>query len=171
MPELRLTDRMSAPVWVLLAALISLFGNVAVHAEEEMFRWVDANGVINYSERKPRGVPESAITRIADRAPRPSTSPVAQTPIAAQSPVDTRPLNPEQQQMLDRLQTAESARQETVAQIRKDNCERSQRVLENLTSRGRVRVAAEDGSQRVMAEEERQARIAEAQRGIATNCA
>ena len=69
-----------------------------------------------------------------------------------------------------KLQANEQERQDTIAKIRKDNCERSRRVLDNLSSRGRIRLNQEDGSQRMMPEEERQQRIEEAQKGIVANC-
>ena len=42
---------------VLLAAIPLLMG-------AEVYRWVDANGVVNYSQIKPRGVPAEQLTSI-----------------------------------------------------------------------------------------------------------
>jgi len=72
--------------------------------------------------------------------------------------------------MLDQLQQAEKARRDEIARIREANCTRSREVLERLSVAGRIRVNDPDGQQRVMPEEERQQRIAEAQQGIVTNC-
>jgi len=43
-------------------------------------------------------------------------------------------------------------------------------VLDRLTSRGRIRVMGDDGVERVMPDQERRERIAEAQRSVAANC-
>ena len=52
-----------------------------------------------------------------------------------------------------------------------ENCQRSRDVLSRLTLKSRIRVRDEDGEYRVMPEEERQDRIAQAQEGIALYCA
>ena len=126
----------------------------------------------------PRDVPPHRVSILGDNAPAPAsnpTPPLTYTPSSDRQPgpsTSSQPddLNDEQKQMLAELEAAEASRQEMVAQVRKDNCERARRVLENLTNIGRVRVIAEDGTRSVLPEEERNARIAEAQRGIATNC-
>ena len=80
------------------------------------------------------------------------------------------PLNEDQQKMLRALEAAEQQRLEQVAKIRQDNCDRSRRVLANLSAKSRIRLRGEDGTERVLGEDERQERIAAAQRGVATNC-
>ena len=79
-------------------------------------------------------------------------------------------MNEDQQEMLRELQTAEADRQEQVARIRQDNCDRSRRVLNNLTAKDRVRVRDDNGIERSLPEDERQQRIADAQRGIVEFC-
>ena len=64
----------------------------------------------------------------------------------------------------------DQARKDEIAQIRAANCKRSQDVLANLSSSGRIRVKGPDGQEVKMPEEERQTRIAEAQQGVITNC-
>ena len=75
-----------------------------------------------------------------------------------------------QQEMLDRLQRQEQQRQDDLARVKAENCERSRSVLARLTIKDRIRVQGEDGYQRIMGEDERQSRIAEAQQGIARYC-
>ena len=137
----------------------------SVHAET--YRWVDENGVVNYSQRKPRGVEAEVI---GSTAPAPATAAAA----APQPGVSDTPaadnLTAEQQEMKAELEAAELERQEQIAKIRQDNCERARRVLANLSSEGRIRIQDEQGNQRAMPEEERQQRITEAQKGIVSNC-
>jgi len=154
---------------VILSALVS------IPSAADTYRWVDDNGVVNYAERKPRGVPDSRITRVAGMTTRggASSSPApASTPTPGFRPQtqDEVELSSDQQEMLRGLQQAESDRQAQVAQIKQDNCERSRRVLANLTAKDRIRVRSETGIERVLPEEERQEKIAAAQRGIVENC-
>ena len=72
--------------------------------------------------------------------------------------------------MLNDLQSAEAARKQEVARIRESNCERSRRVLDRLSATARIRVRDDSGEERIMGEDERQNRIAEAQQGVAENC-
>jgi hypothetical protein len=152
---------------------------MAVSSHADTYRWVDDNGVVNYSERVPRGIPSERVTKMADSSAKhkgaSATTQAGDTSTAALSGTGTsqraqQPLNEDQQNLLEGLQAAEQQRQEQVARIRQDNCERSRRVLNNLSVRSRIRIRAEDGSERVLSEEERQERIADAQRGVAENC-
>lgn len=154
---------------VMLSALVS------IPSAADTYRWVDDNGVVNYAERKPRGIPDSRITRVASvttRGGASSTSAPASTPASSFRPQtqDQVELNDEQQEMLRGLQQAEVDRQAQVAQIKRDNCERARRVLSNLTAKDRIRVRSETGIERVLPEDERQDKIAAAQRGIVENC-
>ena len=150
--------------------------------QADTYRWVDDSGVVNYSELKPRDVPADRVTLIAsektDRRAQQSNRRSASTsqlavvarPVAASNNVDDENLSRVQREMLRNLQQAESGRQQQVARIRQDNCDRSRRALSNLSAKDRIRVRADDGSQRVLPEEERQQRIREAQQGVVVNC-
>jgi Domain of unknown function (DUF4124) len=131
----------------------------------EIYRYVDANGVVNYVQQLPYGVQGERIQTVSGAA----TEVQATTPETAK-PAAQAPLDPKQQAMLDQLRKTEQARREEIARIREANCTRARDVLERLSVRGRVRVNDADGQQRMMPEEERQQRIAEAQQGIVTNC-
>ncbi len=146
---------------------------IAMPAVAETWRWVDAEGVVNYSERKPKDVDAELVgevrkagtrRRVRDEAP---PAPPPAIPGATQAQPD---LTARQQEMLAELENAEADRQTQVAQLREENCATARRVLENLTVRDRVRVRMENGTTRVLEEEERQARIADAQQGIVVNC-
>jgi len=135
----------------------------------EAWVWTDANGVQNYSQQAPPpGVKAERIrfdeggATVRVQAP-PASSPEATTPTQQN-------LTPEQQSMLENLKRAEDARQAEVARIREANCVKAREVLERLSVTGRIRVRDESGEERAMSEEERQARIAEAQQAIVVNC-
>lgn len=149
---------MPARVFLLLFSLPLLMG-------ADIYRYVDANGVVNYVQQLPYGVQGERIRTVAGA---PTVSEAAAPPAPAEPTAP--PLDPKQQAMLDDLKKADQARKEEIARIREANCIRSQDVLEKLSATGRIRVKAADGQERVMPEEERTARIEEAQRGVVTNC-
>ena len=163
-------------LWALICVLGSATGFVT-SASADTYMWVDNNGVVNYAERVPRGVPLDRVTRVSDNSLGPSSTPPQALPeitsrsqARQQNTADNEDLNEDQQEMLAELQSAEQNRQAQVAKIRQDNCERARRVLANLNGTGRIRVVGDDGERRVLDENDRSQRIAEAQRGIATNC-
>ena len=136
-------------------------------AAAEIYRWVDASGVVNYTQQKPRDMDSQKVTtdrgatRVVTETPAPAETPTA-------SPMDE--LSDAQRAMLKDLQAAELARQAEVTKIREDNCEKSRSVLSRLSATQRIRVNDDSGNQRIMPEDERQRRIEEAQLGIAQNC-
>ena len=149
---------MSVRLIILAVSLPFLMGS-------EIYRYVDANGVVTYAQQLPYGVKGEQIRTMAG-APSvamPATPPKTEEP-------EQPALSPQQQAMLDNLKKTEEARKEEIARIREANCTRSKDVLERLSSVGRIRVKGPDGQEVKMPEEERQSRIEEAQRGIVANC-
>jgi len=146
--------------------LVALILSLPLLMGSEIYRYVDANGVVTYAQQLPYGVKGEQIKTMAG-APT-----VAVQATAPQSEQPAQPvLTPQQQAMLDDLKKAEQARKDEIARIREANCTRSKDVLERLSTAGRIRVKGPDGQEVKMPEEERQSRIEEAQRGIVTNCA
>ena len=143
-----------AKTLLLLAAVPLLMG-------AEVYRWVDANGVVNSSQMKPRGVAAEQI------ATDPGAPPA--TPEAAPAPASSE-LSTEQRRVRRDLQQQERTRQQDVAEIRAANCAHAQRTLEQLTVRSRVNLTEEDGTVRTLSEQERQARIKEAQDAVVEHC-
>ncbi len=145
--------------------LLVLVLSLPVLMGSEIYRYVDANGVVTYAQQLPYGVKGEEIHTV-DGAPSVA---VAAAPPKTEKPAEPQ-LSPQQQAMLDKLKAAETARKDEIARIREANCTRSKEVLAKLSSAGRIRVTNPDGQEVKMPEEERQSRIAEAQRGIVTNC-
>ncbi len=143
---------------VLVLALPCLMG-------AEVYRWVDANGVVNYTQQPPREVESQQITTRLGAPSVVSTVPATIAPDANQQ----ADLTIDQQAMLEDLRQAEATRQGEVAKIRTSNCGQARTMLERLQARGRVRVR-DGNSERVMGEDERQQRISDAQEGVAINC-
>jgi hypothetical protein len=156
-----------------LAALPLLLG-------AEFYQWVDDDGVVTYSQQAPRDR-ESQRVRIGAAGSQTSPSrsadpadPAAPAELPAElDPTPARqPSSPEaeHQAQLERLQAAEEARQKEIAAIRQTNCERARTVLERLQSAPLIRVQDEQGRDRLLDDDELQARIAEAQKAVAENC-
>ena len=110
----------------------------------ETYTWTDEYGVVNYSERMPRGVPTSRVSKLSDNALPPSsnpTPPLTYSPSSSSVSSSSTPprtpeqpdLSEEQQQMMADLQTAEDERVKQLAALRQDNCDRARRVLSNLS--------------------------------------
>jgi len=157
------------PRFALFSCLCSLMLLLSPAARaDEIYRWIDENGVVNYTQIKPVGVEAEAVsTRGGTRSSGRASPPRAPEPARSQP----QELSPEQQEMLADLEAAEAARERELARIRQENCVKAQRVLARLLERPRIRVREAGGSEaRLLNEEERQARIDEAQRGIAANC-
>jgi len=147
--------------------LIAISGQSAA---DQIYRWVDDKGVVNYTQLKPRDGDAEAITtqggvHAARAEPAPSTTAAAVT-----DPATGQPLSPEQEQMLEGLRAAERSRQAEIAKLKAENCQQSKDILARLTVKNRIRVRGDDGEYRVMAEDERESRISEAQKNIALYC-
>lgn len=157
-------------------AFVTILLPLLMGASAGIYRWVDDDGVVNYSQLKPEGVDAELVSadtgqRVVSRTPSNQGSAAAGDAELAEGLGDEdAQLTESQQEMLRDLRNAEQQRQQEVARIREANCEQAREVLERLTSRGRIRVQGEDGQERVLPEEERQSRIDEAQRAVAANC-
>lgn len=158
-------------------AFVTLLLPLLLGASAGIYRWVDEEGVVNYSQLKPEGVESELVSadtgqRVVTRTPSSEASAATDDADLAEGLGDEEAqLNESQQEMLRDLRNAEQQRQQEVARIREANCQQAREVLDRLTSRGRIRVQGEDGQERVLPEEERQSRIDEAQRAVAANCA
>lgn len=133
----------------------------------DVYRWVDTEGVVNYTQLKPAGIASQRISTGAAGAIRFTQVKDERAGL----PGDTGPeLSLDQQTMLQDLQAAEQARQNDFVRVKGANCDKSRNVLNRLSRSERIRVRDESGSERIMGETERQRRIGDAQRGIAENC-
>jgi hypothetical protein len=146
-----------------IAAVLTLSSATAI--ADEIYRWVDENGVVNFTQQKPRDTEAEAIATDTPRVFSDS-KPAA----VASSAATDEPLSAEQEEMLEGLQAAERARQDEIAKIKADNCQQSRDVLARLTLKNRIRVKGPDGEYTIMPEDERQERISKAQENIALYC-
>jgi|TARA_Y100000310_G_scaffold268350_2_gene280901 hypothetical protein len=131
-------------------------------AEEPYYIWVDENGVKNFSQRNPKDVDATFVSRsqpfgtrtTAADSRRPPGEPPASESQAATSAVPDADMAEEDQ-----------AVQEEIARIRASNCNIGKRNLAKLKAYARIRVG-----DRVLTDEEKQQRIESAEKTIEDNC-
>lgn len=167
----------SAIRYLLLAVGLAVTAAAAAAAEESVYRWVDEDGVVNYAERPPEPGRGERIER--DRpmgvAPRRNAfldppPEVVRTPAAPADPTPSRRPDPRDDPRYAELEAERLARAEALEEERRRKCEQFRIAFDRLTATDRIRVVEEDGYQRIIGEDERQARIARAQEGIVTFC-
>lgn len=142
--------------WIVLGWLI-----VAGLAQAAMYKWVDENGVTQYTQYPP---PNRKVEVVA---PPP---PPAEDPEGAQKKLEG--LLKKQGEQHEATATTEEEQAKTVkqAKLREQNCQTARSNLEIITTGGRKRVIGADGVATYLTEEDRQARIDEAQKQIEEFC-
>ena len=152
-----------------LIALLLIASGVSA-SEEEYYTWVDENGVVNFSERNPQGYNARHVTagqrqfgyHYEDEEPEePPADP--QSSEQAVPPAGERPIDKE-------LVEEEKRINQEIAATKRTNCNIGRLNLKQLQNYNRIRMKDDDGKVRVLTDEEKQARIAEAQKTINENC-
>ncbi len=121
----------------------------------QVYTWVDEKGVTHFSEQPPNGRPAASFS---------TSSPVSRMPPPAKLPAQEE--KAPEQEAIDKKVKREIAVKEAE---RKKYCETVRTRLAYLENNPRLR-AEIDGEMRRLTEEERQARIAEAQKAIKESC-
>lgn len=136
----------------------------------EIYRWVDANGVVHFSERPERNTTPERIS-VTSAAGSRSMAPVPTTLGDPSDDSGARPLNPQQQALQDRLNKQEETRLQDIAKIRGENCLVAQDRFDDLTQYARIRMRGNDGEYRVLSEDERLSEINQAKADVVEFCA
>lgn len=141
-----------------LLPLLLLFSTALPAA---MYKWVDENGETHYSQYPPPDRDYEAL----EPPPPPASD-------AGQAQQELEGLLQRQDEERQARQTAEeeAAAAEQQAEQRQKACAAARHNLEILTTGGRKRITGPDGVARYLPEEERQAKIAEAQKQIEEYC-
>ena len=140
-------------------AIVSVLLFSAVNAASTAYKWVDATGKTIYSQTPPPvGVPYQIVTQPDAQSSSLTNNSASNLQDKVAKAQEARSQKKEEQQRL-----AESE------QIKKENCNQANTNLTALTSRGQVTIKEGD-LYRKLTEEERQAKIAEAQSQISEFC-
>lgn len=125
-----------------------------------MYKWVDEQGNVQYSQQPPAGRQAESIKA----PPPPSSSADEETARLKQQ------MEGFDERQGDRAKAAAEQQQSAdVEAQRKANCEMARTNLQTLTSRGQISIKEGDEYRR-LSEEERQAKIAEAQKQVDEFC-
>lgn len=123
----------------------------------QIYKWVDANGTTHYGAQPPQDRPATNVNTLV-APPRPVAAPAAQAP--AEGVVDA-----EQEAINAKVKAEVAAQAEQLA----ENCKIYRNNLAQMQNNPRVRIEV-DGEVRRLTEEERQTRMAEAEKIIKENC-
>jgi len=143
--------------WWIVAGWLALTGL----AQAAMYKWVDENGVTQYTQYPP---PDRKVDVIA---PPP---PPAEDPEGAQKKLEATLQKQDEQKKAAATAEDEQAKATAETQQREARCQAARKNLEALTTGGRKRVIGPDGVATYLAEEDRQARIVEAKKAIEESC-
>jgi hypothetical protein len=132
---------------------------MAAAAQAVIYKWTDEKGKVQYSQTPPPGVNAALI------------EPAAPPPNAGQSDeaLQKRLEGFEQRREAREKSKAEQAGEKEAQKIRAENCQRARDDLATLQAHGRISIKEGD-TYRALTEEERQAKISEAQAHVDEFC-
>lgn len=139
--------------WLAAAALVALT-LAAQPAGAEVYKWVDEEGVVHYSQQPP-AEGESTVLEPKTAPPKPQ-----QTTGGA----------PDEAGGDGEAETAAEAEQQQGAGTIDEFCRQARADIQTLEAGGRVRVEEADGSLRYLGPEEQQQRLQQLQQQVANNC-
>ena len=135
-------------------------------AQEEIYRWVDENGVVHFGDRPPEQIDAERISIPQSHviSAQPSADPAAVDPTDAQDPQPSFA-----QQLRDERAEARRERQ-AKAEVTAEKCTKARQVVSQLEPSPRVIVKNEDGTVSRMDDDYRLETIGKAKAFIAENC-
>lgn len=142
----------------LILATALLTGLSAPALAAQVYKWVDEKGVTHFTAEPPPGQQSEQLN--IKVAPTKASAPNVETLKATQSKAD-------EQKVLDDKVKADVAKEN---KERAEYCQANRENLAQLRNNPRVRVSDDKGEVRVLSEEERQERIANAEKNIGEYC-
>jgi len=119
---------MSGPLFRILAIAVTLAGTLSVAQAEEVYRWTDAQGQVQYSDR---WVPGSVLVKTSNSRATPEA-------VAAQSAAGQDRLAARNSEVNDQISNTDTERtvQQDVAKIREQQCkEATERYEKSIQAR------------------------------------
>lgn len=165
-----------APLLLVAAALLT-----PPLAAQTQWKWRDANGRIQYSDRPPPlSVPDQAI--LGRPGPNPGASPARSAPVAAAASSASAPAtaasagatDPALAEKRRQAEAAEAAKrkaeEDKLARQRQDNCQRARDYLRTLESGIRIARSNAQGDREFLDDAQRQREVARAREVIGSDC-
>jgi type IV secretory pathway VirB10-like protein len=179
--KLRSMKYAPAPSPALAALLLAGLSLVYTSAQAGMqWKWRDASGAIQYSDRPPPpGTPESSILSkplsARTHAPKPpDAASDASAPALAAQPAGARPSDPELEAKRKKAEDEKAAKQkaeeEKVSKQKADNCQRARGYQRSLQDGIRIVRSNAKGEREVMDDKGRAEEMQRTQEAIQANC-
>lgn len=163
-----------------LSSVVCLMGLVSPTDAHAQWKWRDANGAVQYSDRPPpAGTPDQfilsrpsasrAASRTAPVAPPAAAASAANPELKQTNELDARKRKAEEEEKA-RQQAQQKAEEERAAKARAENCERARAYQRALSEGIRIARTNANGEREILDDS---ARAAESQRNqdiIQTNC-
>ncbi len=147
-------------VWLMAGAM------AAAHAEGvTLYKWKDASGVTQFSERVPAGVDAERIS-VGTQAP----APAAEAPAEESGPAEGEENGAGEAAPGETKTVPVPPDPEAVAAARRQNCEAARKELEALSNSPRLRTTGPDGEVTWVLGEEREARMDAARAAVGRFC-
>ena len=157
--------RIAQMILVLLIVTLAMLATDAV-AEDEIYRWVDENGVVHFGDRPPASGDADQVSvqtsKISNTAP--SSDSTAQSPYA---PSASEPSVAQQLRDARAEKRAEAAEKERIVA---EACAQRRTIVSQLEPSTRVMVQLEDGTVTRMDDDVRLETLNEAKAYISANC-
>lgn len=149
---------------------------LAQPAAAQMYKWVDSNGKVQYSDKPPPGNVKTERLREPPRAPSPPAASDAKGAAAKDTARSAPRSVAEQEQAFRKRQTEaakaqdERAQQENDARDRAENCKRAKAAVANLELGGRQARINEKGERVYLSDQEIAQSTAQARQEAAAAC-
>ena len=159
-----------------LSVALSLALCLALPASAQMYKWVDANGKVQYSDKPPPSNVKTEKLREASRAPSPPAANEAKDE-AAKDAAKAEPKTPAEREQAFRKRQAEAskaqekqAQEEANARSRAEYCQRAKDNLANLELGGRQTTVNAKGERAFLSDEQIAQATAKARQEVASAC-
>lgn len=135
-------------------------------AQEEVYRWVDENGVVHFGDRAPEQSDAEKVSILQSHgiSAQPSADPAPVNPTDAQDPQPSAA-----QQIRDERAEARRER-EANAKVTAENCTKARELVSQLEPSTRVIVKNEDGTVTRMDDNDRLENLGKAKAFVAEHC-
>ena len=159
------------PITLLIVLVSATITMPRANAAKAVYRWVDGDGIVHFSDRAPEGVNASELAlkpspvELGNSAKNAGSSPDPETTADAE---DEAPLSVAEQRRQARAERRQKYTEEK--QKMESQCETMRRQKDFVEPSPRVLVQGEDGNPRRLEDNEREEMLNEANAFLAKNC-
>lgn len=157
---------------MLRVLIVGLMLTFAAGASAQLYRWVDSDGKVRYSDTPPTGVKATTI-----KAPAESSAPPAAVGDAATKDAKKGPLTPAEREADFRKRQVEAQKARTKddqagrdAEAKQDNCARARETLATLESGQRIARTQPNGERYYVDDDQRAAETQKARQSVNSWC-